>query len=244
MKLLKNIFGVLLVIALSSLLTSCVSVYRPNPVNSPLLEKQGDIKASLMIQDGLHLQSAAAVTKNTAVMFNVGYDMSSFKDAGENNDEDKEHFLCEGGIGFFDKFSENWIWEIYSGYGIGTFKVNRNDNDWWNSSHMNAEGNIGRFFIQPAVGYSTKTFSISLALRTCYVTILDYKSNNDTRLSKYGYFYEPALTMKFGGEKFKFVTQMGFSKPRRNAILTGWEPEPFFGGIGFEVNLGRLFKEE
>lgn len=226
----------------SLLITSCVSVYRPNPVNTPLLEKKGDVKAALVIQDGLHFQSAAAIANNTAIIFNAGYDITSFKKANEDDDE-KEHFICEGGIGFFDKFSDNWLWEIYTGYGIGSFKVNKDDYDFFEHDPMDAEGNIGRFFIQPAVGYSSENFAVSFALRTCYVTILNYHSNNDVRLSKYGYFYEPALTMKFGGEKFKVVTQMGFSKPRRSSILTGWEPEPFFGGIGFEVNLGNLFKE-
>jgi hypothetical protein len=243
MKILKNIPLIALVITYSFLMTACVSVYRPNPVNTPLLEKSGDVKASLVIQDGLHLQSAAAINNNIAVMFNAGYDLTSFKNAGISEDEDdKEHTIIEGGIGFFDKFSDNWLWEIYTGYGVGTFQVRRDDHGFWEPDPMDAEGNIGRFFIQPAVAYSTKNFAVSMSLRTCYVTILDYKTNSSTRLSKYGYFYEPAITMKFGGEKFKVVTQMGYSRPRRHAILTGWEPEPFFGGIGFEVNIGSLIK--
>jgi len=245
MQSLKNIYRLTSAMVLSLLITSCVSVYRPNPINTPLLEKEGDIKTSLMIQDGLHLQTAAAVNKNIGVMFNAGYDLSSFKHAGiSEDDEDKEHLIIEGGIGFFDKFSDNWMWEIYTGYGFGTFKVKKDDFGFWESEHMDAEGNIGRFFIQPTVAYSSEHFAISFALRTCYVTILDYESTSDVRLSKYGYFYEPAVTMKFGGEKFKVVTQIGYSKPRRHGILTGWEPEPFFGGIGFEVNIGRLINSE
>ncbi len=240
-----NTYRAMPAVIISLLITSCVSVYRPNPINSPLLEKQGDIKTSLVIQDGLHLQTAAAINKNIGVMLNAGYDISSFKEAGIDEDEEnEEHSIVEGGIGFFDKFSDNWLWEIYTGYGIGSFKVNEDDDNLFELDPMDAEGKIGRFFIQPAVGYSSENFAVSFALRTCYVTILDYHSNNDVRLSKYGYFYEPALTMKFGGEKFKVVTQVGFSKSRRNSILTGWEPEPFFGGIGFEVNLGSLFKED
>ena len=243
MKSFRKIFLLSVTIPITFFTTACVSVYQPNPVNTPLLEKQGDIKASLMIQDGLHLQSAAAINNNVGVMFNAGYDITSFKKASFNNNS-KEHFICEGGIGFFDKISENWIWEVYTGYGFGSFNVNRDDHDFWDPSPIEAQGNIGRFFIQPAIAYTTKNFVLSFALRSSYVTIFDYEASNDYRLAKYGYFYEPALTMKVGGEKFKFVTQMGLSMARTKSILTGWEPEPFFGGIGFEVNIGQLIKKD
>ena len=243
MKSLRKVPLILLPVFISLFTTACVSVYQPNPVNTPLLEKEGDIKVAMMIQDGLHLQSAAAVNKNIGVMLNAGYDISSFKKSSLSKNE-KEHFLCEGGIGFFDKISENWLWEVYTGYGFGSFNVRRDDHHFWDPSPTNADGNIGRFFIQPAIAYSTEHFVLSFALRSSYVTIFDYEADNDFKLAKYGYFYEPALTMKVGGDKFKFVTQMGLSMARTNSVLTGWEHEPFFGGIGFEVNIGQLIKKD
>jgi hypothetical protein len=215
----------------------------PNPVNTPMLTEKGETKLTIGYTNGLQGQFASAITDEIGVMANGGFGSDEKSNSGlsKSNRKITSNFF-EGGIGYFSRLSGSLIFEFYGGAGYGHFNDEEKNNS-SSSSFGSVKGNIARFFIQPSFGLALNGLSLSLALRNSYVNLLNYTAVKDNvTLGKGGIFFEPALTMKIGGKKFKFIMQLALSLPFDGAEVNGWDVQFATGIIGLEFNLGEIFK--
>lgn len=136
--------------------------------------------------------------------------------------------------------------EIYGGFGRGNYL--RQDN------YSTFNVNCIRFFIQPAIGMTSRYFDLSLASRFTFADYLDgsyetpgggYIGNIDLS-GESRFSMQPALTAKIGIEYVKAVIQLGCSIPfytvdPDNLILFDYFPLLSFG---LQMNVDKLFKKK
>jgi hypothetical protein len=202
----------------------CV-VYVPNVVNSPLLSSKGEIQANLNYgYSGFDPQLSAAVSDHVGLMIN-----GSFRNSEWSSMYFTKSRFVEGGAGYFTKFEEYGIMEVYGGAGFGN--IDAYYEDIWTGDPVAV--NSVRYFIQPAIGMKSDYFQGSFASR---MVLLDLDLGNE---SKTLFFIEPAITLKGGSKNIKGVFQVGFSLPLSNVMDNFYQPmlcsfgiQATFGGKG------------
>ena len=125
--------------------------------------------------------------------------------------------------------------EIYAGYGTGRLRAQFSNDFWQDRSNVESK----RYFIQPAFGFSSKVFDISFASRLVYLGL--YQEGKDDVTT---FFMEPAVTMKFGYQYFKFIVQGGFSFRFDNNYMTDFNYRPLLFSVGMQLNFGRLYDKK
>ena len=168
----------ILLLGIFFLLDGCVSLYKPNTINSPLLKKSGDFNASAsigMCGSGLYdLQTAYAVSNHIGIMINGMYHQRKVKSADSLNDNLKISF-GETGVGYFKTFGNNekTLFQCYSGAGYGV-----SSNKICNSTQPPPEVSAKYFnvFIQPGLAFTNKYFQLSFDIRTNYVHLYNIHS--------------------------------------------------------------------
>ena len=231
-------FGLILI------LTGCVTLYKPNPIYSPLLKEKGDLNASALIGASgcglFNLQAAYAISDHVGIMIDGMYHTR-----GSTNDnssvEKLNMFFAEAGAGYFSTFGneKNGIFQLYSGSGYG-YTSDKIDNG--NQPYPEVSTKYFNIFIQPGLGIKSEYYDIAFDLRANYVRLFDIHAflydqfawwNTDLR------FYsdttidfmiiEPTLTVRAGGEKLKGILQLGVTIPTVH-------PNSYF-----EVNTSSMF---
>lgn len=212
--------------------TSCVTLYKPNVIHSPLLKEKGELNASAslgMSGCGLYnLQAAYAVSDHVGVMIDGMYHNRNFKSA-DSSIEKLNMFFGEAGAGYFSTFGskKNGLFQCYGGggYGMTTDKIDnaRQPNPEVNARYFNA-------FIQPGLAFINKNIELAFDLRINYVNLFsihaslynkfewwntDFHYYSDTSL--YFVNLEPTFTMKAGGENLKGIFQCGATIPTINS---------------------------
>ena len=144
------------------LLTGCVTLYKPNTINSPLLKEKGDLHAAAafgLSGSGLYnIQSAYAVSDHIGIMINGMYHNSEFS-SNNNSMERLNMYFGEAGGGYFSTFGKNnkGLFQCYGGMGYGstTDKIE-------NSTQVNPEVSAEyiNVFIQPGIGHIEKNVEI------------------------------------------------------------------------------------
>lgn len=205
-------------------LPGCAPTYVPNVVNTPMLSNKGEFHANFNTgTSGFDPQLSYAITDNIGVMLNASIENRN----RDSTDSHHRHKFIELGAGYYTKFAEIGRFETYVGFGRGTINAHYDFILWKSFSDVK----YNRIFVQPAIGISTRWFDGSLAMRMVYVDI--FQKGHRT----YSFFMEPAVTVKFGYDYFKFVTQMGYSFPADNYVHFDYEPVMF--SFGIQVALGR-----
>lgn len=206
-------------------LASCHVLYVPNSFNSPLLRNKGDGQINLAAgASGFEAQTAYAVTDNLGLMLN-GQLLNSTKDDSVK----EQRSLVEMGIGFSERFSDNGIFEIYGGAGVGEVPA-----DYRNSTYDGkSTAPITRYFIQPGLGFYNDWLDISILSRLSAVRI-----GGETN-----WFYEPGFMAKMGYKRLRFYTCMGFSIPFQNYEERKWNHSPVMFSIGLHFNFGKRIEE-
>lgn len=194
--------------------SSCATVYYPTTLNTPLFDEQGEKFVDVSLNGG-------------SIIFSGGYAM-------------KEHFALAGQLsaysvssqigqtttggegvqlditpGYFTSFGENGVFETYAGYGFG--RITADDFD----------GGLHKFYLQPNIGYKGDNFHGAFSVRM--MNVLFDARDPFFELGNAQYI-EPAVSLKFGGERFMFTSQFGGSFP----INADYEFEhfPFIVSIG------------
>jgi len=129
--------------------TGCVTLYKPNVINSPLLKEKGEFNTSASIGlsgCGLYnLQAAYAISNHTGVMIDGMYH-NRHSTISDSSVEKLNMFFGEAGAGYFTAFGneKNRLFQCYGGcgYGITTDKID-------NSSHSYPFGHEHLFQINP-----------------------------------------------------------------------------------------------
>ena len=212
--------GLLVLISINFILTSCSPLYySPNAHNVPLLSQKGEASLNLSLSGGddvtnaVEIQGAYAVAKNIALLGNFYTARGNEPDYGSGKGS-----LLEVGAGYFKPFSPKFIFEAYAGGGLGGV-TNFYNPDKLNYSRLR----FTKFFIQPAFGFESRYFDITLSLRTAR---LNYHAFNFTETARVEdltniqniknqptyYLLEPALTLRGGFSNLKIQIQLVKSK--------------------------------
>jgi hypothetical protein len=227
----KTIMQILLLVMLL-IFTRCVTLYKPNAINSPLLKEKGDINttASLGLSGcGLvNLQTAYANSNHIGVLIDVMYH-NRHRRSADSSVEKLNIFFGEVGAGYFTLFGnkKRGLFQCYGGGGFGSSSdkiSNANQpNPVVNAKYIN-------LFIQPGIAYTSKNFEFAFDLRANYVRLYnihaylyqefewwntDFKFYSDTTI--YFMNLEPTATFKFGKEQLKCFLQFGLTIPTINS---------------------------
>lgn len=200
MKISKLFLATIFVLFLNSCKTPS---YVPNVINTPLFQKKGQFNAAIHTSNsGANPQLAYAVTDHFGLMLN-----GSFLDKGFEPNYFK-HSLVELGGGYFTSIDKAGKFEIYAGYGLGKVKGHDEFNSKligsWNSE---VDAKVVKYFIQPSLGYTSDHFEVCLTTRMVHLRLRERLENKNLIAG----FFEPAVTLKAGGKKFKGVLQFGYS---------------------------------
>lgn len=223
------------------LLSSCVTLYKPNAVHSPLLTEKGELSVAtstgLSGSGLLNIQSAYAVSDHTGIMVNGMYH-SRTSSSADSSVERLRMFFGEMGVGYFNTFGKlkNGLFQCYGGGGGG---YTHDKIDYPNRTDPLVWANYVNLFVQPGIAYVNDYFQISLDLRANYIYLFnihaymydqfafwntDFKYYSGASLDFM--ILEPAITIKAGSPKLKGVLQLGVIIPTVN-------PNSYF-----EVNTG------
>lgn len=212
-------------------LSGCITLYKPNPVQAPLVEKKGDYNASGMMGlsgNGLwNVQGAYAIENNTGVMMNVMY---HGRQSGPDSLQEKLNIIsAEGGIGYFTPINAkgNSHFHLYGGGGWGFSKDKTSGAA---AAGPEISSNYWSAFLQPGFAFYRGKVQMGLDLKTKFVNLYrikgqlferfewwntEFKFANDTSMNFVT--VEPAFTLRFGASHWKGMLQTGLILPVINA---------------------------
>jgi len=232
----KNLFTVLLS---SFILSSCSTMYIPNGVHTPLLKDQGDFSASA--STGINVVDAHVAfspIKNFGIMSTSSYNRYNRKYTPDSTI--KEFRLnMDIAFGFYKHFSDEFVFEVYAGYGFGNFKTNNS----FNTFEGSITGFYNRYFIQPAIGYHAEAAKVSFGLRFSQLMHTKTLDENNVNVFKGNImFAEPNVNVAVGIEKVKLLFQAGFIIPMSQSVPNyGFVPLIIQTGLQFDFQ--NLFKK-
>lgn len=244
-----------------------VHTYVPNQANVPLLKEKNEFKGNVSFTNW---QGAYAITDNIGVMAsgqyvwrNMFYDRDS--DGDYLLDPHVRGGLVEGGVGFFKPIgtSKRAIFDVYAGYGNGSFKTVDNgfqyDSIQGNPDYL-LRTKFHKFFVQPSFGLSHKVVEAAFSTRFSVVRFYDQtmgskvfednenRRENFMRLSDKAIpFFEPTFTVRVGYRYVKWQAQLLFSVPINDETYTGYEVGDFFQPVsltmGVSLNFGQWVQD-
>lgn len=185
--------------------------------------------------NGIDFQTAYSPVKHFGVMA----DFSNYNDESQDTTRFIKHRMFEGAVGGYYPFDEQFVPELYAGYGQG---VSENYNNYWSSLATLKEGKYRKLFVQPGFGITSDI--IDAAIHTRFVFVNYYEVNSvayDERHqtdSNYDTFVEPALTFRAGYKFIKFQMQVGVSFPVREVI---YDYQPFMISFGMHLNISKKY---
>ncbi len=190
-----------------------------------MFSREGELQASFYAgTQGLDPQINYSITNHLGIMIN-----GSFISHDDNTTNMiHKHSFGEIGFGYYQKIYNMWQFEIYGGAGYGKLLMQRHNNI---NTYTSADANYMRYFIQPAIGLSTKYIDFSLGTR---FVILD-GTYMETSLSYNRSFLENAATIRIGGEQIKGVFQFGYILPIQTDRFENHQA--FMLSIGVQVYL-------
>lgn len=214
--------------------SSCVTLYKPNSINTPLLKEKGEANVGFALGitgNGLaNLQSSYAFSENAALMLNGMYHSRSNDsvNSGATGNERLNIFNGELGLGYFQNLGEakKGLFQFYGGVGAG--HASNKIINYANAPYVNA--NYANAFIQPGIAFTDKYFDFSFDVRANFVQMFNVNGylytqfewwNTDFVLSKDTAFnfmnIEPAITFRVGDNRLKGFFQLGAIIPVYNA---------------------------
>jgi hypothetical protein len=235
MKTLLQIAGTLL--SSSLMLTSCLTVYVPNAVNTPLLQEKGEFKAAIATNN---LQLSTALTDHVGVMVN-GYlnshtsDDKTFRNHGKG---------AEAGIGYFAHTSNRITYEAFGGVGLYHVRIKEAN------AAKTFDANATKYFLQPSVGWVNQYVEVALSPR---LTVVKYGQPDITGYSreeqvrnyfdnvnhKAHAFLEPTLTVRGGYRFVKLQLQIGHSYKLSEGAINN---DTGIGSIGLIFDIGQWYR--
>lgn len=216
-------------------ISSCASLYIPNSVNAPLLTSKNE--ATITANTGMNgwdLQTAYSPINHLGIMVNASGSPILSKTNGYHG-----HKYAEGGLGFTTSFGSSGVFEIYSGYGYGTWQSKSNVTVNGKTKTDMVEGVGTRFFIQPSIGAKRDDFEHAFSLRVISTEFRDVRYDNNTTLhNRFGTYLEPVYTLRVGGGSVLFQSQVGGSLPLSTAT-TKIKYRPFLMSLGVIWRIGN-----
>ena len=199
--------------------TACNPIYySPSAQNVPLLARDGGLAGTLAVGEGrFEAQGADALTSSIALQLNAGkYEPDDL----DNGDGGSGSFV-EGGVGYFGQRGEHFRWEVYGLLGSGSFENHRPSSLSGNPGTTGViEGNLVRYALQPAAGFSWPYFEVAASARLAGIKYSDvegsfrYQGQDQIARLRDNDSYtllEPALTLRGGLPRVKLQLQLARS---------------------------------
>lgn len=233
-------------ILLPFILSSCLTAYVPNTINTPLFSNKGEATFNVSGgNSGIDAQAAYAITDKFAIMANSSISRQNEEvtpySSGSSKTDTYSHTLFEGAVGYY-KTPTDWLnFEVFGGFGMSDVDVSTYSYTYeypegvWNNFSL--KGQYQRYFIQPSMGYVSDYFDIAFTPRLAMVNFSG-KLNNTIDKSGTGVFVEPNLTFKVGFKQFKFFTQFGFAY-KVNSTGYNFEYQTGMFSMGAQITIGR-----
>lgn len=208
------------------LLPGCLTLYKPNSINSPQLSQQGEFSGTVAFGASgcglLNLQTAYAPGENFGLMLNGMYHTTNTS-RGDSSTQSLEMLFGEFGAGFFQPINKQSFIQVYGGFGLG-----QTTGEITGESKLAPEikANYFNIFMQPGIFLTSRYATLAVDFRLNYVRFyhLDvYKYNSfewwDTDFGPRGVsacdflIAEPTVTLKVGSENLKLMLQGGITIP-------------------------------
>ena len=218
--------------------------YAPNMHNVPLFQEEKEMRIAVAKSGGdefkgVEFQGAYSFTKNFGVMAN-GF----FVNTQEGGEYGKGK-LVELGAGYFKPLNKYFVFETYGGFGWG-----KAENQY--APGFTSTANFERYFIQPAIGFTSNWFDVAISSRICglYYDKVDHNiSSNSYEIEDLdyiedhtsSYLFEPALTVRGGWKYVKVQLQLGYSHNLNNPEL---QQEKLNANIGLYFSLSDKYREK
>lgn len=222
----------------------CRTVYESNTLNMPMMEKEGDFRGTLDLNN---LQLAYAATDNIGIMANGFYKSSSAGDDDSASNIEGEGLFGEFGVGYFVRPEPNIVVEAFAGFGAGKVEVQENDKSAGNTAIKQLNASVSRFFVQPGVAYTSDYFDIGFAPRISFVGYGTPETQNYSASEMAEYypeldkttwvFLEPAITLRAGYQSIKGQFQIGRTFKLSSGDINHRED---FANLGITIGLGSM----
>lgn len=227
----KKLTFPLLTATLLLLAIGCTPVYRPSAVNLPMFDTANELQVGGYIgNNGTDVQAAYSIDDKYAIVA-----AGSFMNFNDNNSDSftllntvRRHSFGELGLGYYEKFGRNGVFEIYGGFGAGKSEAQ----DIFDGDSISAQGNFFKLFMQPSISFKSNNFQFGLVTRFSYINFTRYTDDflaNTNNLDLDAVFIEPAFQIGFGAKNFRFTWQTGFSVPFNTP---DFRHNPFISNIG------------
>ena len=214
------------------------TLYVPNALNMPLLEKGKDYNINLVNRPAapinLELQGSYAPINHFALMGNASAMVI----------EGGSHRFIEGGAGVFTSWHRGssqvnvFRAEFFGGYGVGAAS-----HESYFLAFDKSEGSYHRKFIQPGFGIKSGNFEFGLGARFSEINFGYYNDYSNGVLIDRGIYnfvtYEPIIRLAVGHKGAKLALQMGGIRPLGgNADFEAvtdesWINTTLFGSLSF-----------
>ena len=208
------------------LLPGCLTLYKPNSINSPQLREKGEFSGTAAFGASgcgvMNLQTAYAPGNNFGLMLNGMYHTSNTT-KGDSSTQNLDMLFGEIGAGFFQPFNKHGYMQVYGGFGMG--KTNADISGEGNPAPQ-IKANYFNIFVQPGVFFSSRYATLALDFRINYVKFYHLDSYKYSSFEWWNTDYgargvnacsfmiaEPTATLKFGSENLKLMLQGGITIP-------------------------------
>jgi len=230
----------------SILLSSCSWIYYvPNKQNVTLFKEKNEIAGNVAISTGsestgFEIQGAYSLTNHLAIQGNYQSWASVDNSLG---------YLAEIAPGYFFPVGNDFVFETYVGLGKGQSFYPLNA--LFPQLNDVIEVQFDRYFLQPAIGYTSKNIDFAFSTRVCMV---DYYGNkpyawgtnenlNDINYARINQFFtmDPALTFRFGFRNVKIQFQSLYIFPLEKKYQDGIFYDRWNINLGIQLNFGGHF---
>lgn len=218
------------------ILTNCKPpAYVANKVNTPMITDKNDFTADVGVgASGLNIQTAYSPAKHLGIMANFATEFIFSKK--ENKKYHKVNF-GDIGFGYYHKFGDFFMVDLYGGGGLGFSKIMLDSNNRTDLTNVN----YYRLFAQPSIAFTSNIFKLDLACRFNYINAYQAWGTSSSAYSGNVFCYEPALTIKLGYKWIMAYLQWAVSLPFKDIDNNVYSPNVwnFTGGLSFSFNFGK-----
>ncbi|MEX0967901.1 MAG: hypothetical protein WD077_11730 [Bacteroidia bacterium] len=237
----------LLLIAFTLSLSSCYNVYIPNMHNASLIKEAEELKVTA---NPANLQVAYSPVENFLVVGNGFYKNNNSLDGDLDFNYRARRFFAEGGLGLYQPFGDEGVFEIIGGGGVGSVEFGDNFNP--KSAEFRFKANNNKFFVQPSIGYVDKNIEIGFSLRAVGLQFHSIEEDSFPlseleffqlhRLDEAMFFFlEPAITVRAGIEWVKGHFQLMYVN---NLTGVPVHHKVIAANLGVTFNLAPRYKKD
>jgi hypothetical protein len=215
--------GILYLVVISLLFSSCATLYLPNSANVPLHKEKDELQLHADVgMTGVNLQSSYSVTNHVMIALN-GF----LYDSKERDNDFTKNRVIETAAGYFKTFDNNiLVFEGQVGYGIAFAE----DKESQSSLPIHIKTNYQKLFLQPSIGVRTDYFDAAFTPRFSMLNYFNFRDIITASENRNIYpgilpYFEPIITVRGGYKFIKIQIQTGFSlalNTKHPLAVQGW----------------------